>query len=796
MKKFPSILSIILIIGCIWYTFYSSMPRKISDFNTPSKEFSTLRALDHVKQISKTQHYLGSTTHNDVRDYIFQELKKIGLSPEIQEGFSISKKGQCAKVQNIIAKIEGRENGKALLVSSHYDSAPHSSSFGASDAGSGVATIIESIRAYLQMDKQPKNDIIICITDGEEIGLNGADYFVKNHPWAKEVGLVLNFEARGSGGNSFMLVETNGKNQKMIQHFSKANVQYPVTNSLAYSIYKMLPNDTDLTVFREQGDIEGFNFAFIDDHFDYHTANDIWQNLDLTTLQHQGSYLMPLLSYFADIDLSNLKSDKDYIYFNAPFSTMVTYPFRWIFILVFIAIALFILVLIYGKAKRRIDFIEVLKGLAALLATLIITVAITFGGWELLKIIYPSYTEIQHGFTYNGHTYILAFVLLTIGISFRIFAKIHKADNQASLVTASILLWLIISTLTACYLKGASYFILLVYFGLISLFVIIRQKRPNVFLLVLLVFPAIYILSPFIASFPVALGLKILFVAAILTSLLFGLLISVFGFYTRKKTMGIIFIGLAIMFLISAHFTSDFNEQRQKPNSLVYILNMDQNKALWASYDRILDSWTKNYINPDTNTVESDNKDLLKNKYAKNFTHINRAPLKNIRTPKIDISNDTIIRASRYLDLCIAPQRDIHRIDLFTKTLFNFESISISGTTAIDYKHTNDTIYNHFTKRRQKNLLTYYVTNNEPLELTIQFHKDSLPSFIYYESSFDLLQNELFSIPAREKNMTPKPFILNDAVIVKKSFDIKTYKVKVIDTTNTTIPLLDSPVKK
>jgi hypothetical protein len=33
----------------------------------------------------------------------------------------------------------------------------------------------------------------------------------------------------------------------------------------------MLPNDTDLTVL-EKKSIQGYNFAFIDDHYNYHTA--------------------------------------------------------------------------------------------------------------------------------------------------------------------------------------------------------------------------------------------------------------------------------------------------------------------------------------------------------------------------------------------------------------------------------------------------------------------------------------------------------------------------------------------
>ena len=112
---------------------------------------------------------------------------------------AVNKKWRAAtNNKNILARIKGSENGKALLLLSHYDSNPHSS-LGASDAGSGVVVILEGVRAFLAKKEIPKNDIIICISDAEELGLLGANAFVNHHPWAKEVGLVLNFEARGSG---------------------------------------------------------------------------------------------------------------------------------------------------------------------------------------------------------------------------------------------------------------------------------------------------------------------------------------------------------------------------------------------------------------------------------------------------------------------------------------------------------------------------------------------------------------------------------------------------------------------
>ena len=326
MKKFTPTITLLLLILAIYWSFRALMPSYTPDNNSPATKFSTDRALAHVRKISGKPHGVGFPAHKEVREYIISELKKIGLRTSVQEGYTAGDWANLSKATNILTRIKGTKQGKALMLLTHYDSSPHSS-LGASDAGSGVATILEGLRAFLSEGKTPGNDIIILFTDAEELGLNGADLFVNNHPWVKDVGLVLNFEARGSGGPGYMLIETNRGNGKLIEEFSKANTPYPVANSLAYSIYKMLPNDTDLTVFREDADIEGFNFAFIDDHFDYHTAKDNYERLDKNTLAHQGSYLMPLLKHFSHADLNNLKSLNDYIYFNVPFFKLVSYPF-------------------------------------------------------------------------------------------------------------------------------------------------------------------------------------------------------------------------------------------------------------------------------------------------------------------------------------------------------------------------------------------------------------------------------------------------------------------------------------
>lgn len=770
------LVALALIVIAIYWSFSSLMPSSISGLSAEENSFSTERALVHLAAISQKPHYVGSPEHANVRAYIVKQLEALGLETWIQEGYTISRWGNMAKPKNILARIKGRETGKALMLLSHYDSNPHSS-LGASDAGSGVVTILEGLRAYLSEGKTPKNDLIICITDAEEIGLNGADLFVNQHPWAKEVGLVLNFEARGSGGPSYMLIETNGGNTNLMKEFVEANPGFPVANSLAYSIYKMLPNDTDLTIFRRDGDIEGFNFAFIDDHYDYHSANDTYERLDRNTLEHQGSYLMPLLRHFSEANLSNLKSQNDDIYVNMPLFGMVTYPFAWIFPMLFITTILFLSLLFYGIKKRKLEGPEIVRGFIPLLVSLVSVIILGYALWELLKSIYPGYSEMEHGFTYNGHTYIAAFTFLALAICLWIYHKFYRPGNTGSLLVAPLVLWILISAIVAMKLQGASFFIIPVIFGLIGLFILIQQKEPSLVLMALLSFPVLFIMSPLVKMFPVGLGFylgdsdgtqfSMKIVSMILVVLIFGLLLPVFGFLKHKKRWSYGVLLITIILLLSAHFNSSFTKDNPKPNSLVYSLNADDNTAIWATYDQLLDDWTRNFLGDDPDIV-NENTDTFASKYGSGYTFTKSAPVKEIQHPYVEIKTDTVVGDLRHINMYISQQRPVNRMELFADRSIVFKDFNING---VDVYKKNDNA-NAFDNRWRNRLFSFYVSDNDPLILTFSVPKEQKTIFTLYEASFDLLGNAQFTVPKRQDDMIPKPFVLNDAILVKKTITI------------------------
>ena len=76
----------------------------------------------------------------------------------------------------------------------------------------------------------------------------------------------------------------------------------PATSSLYYDIYELLPNDTDLTVFKRAG-LAGVGFAHIGRPVHYHTPLDNFANVTPSTVQHHGDHMLAMARALAGVDL-------------------------------------------------------------------------------------------------------------------------------------------------------------------------------------------------------------------------------------------------------------------------------------------------------------------------------------------------------------------------------------------------------------------------------------------------------------------------------------------------------------
>ena len=776
-KKYTYAVAFLIVFAAIYWSIQGLMPHQITNLNMPKNEFSTERALIQLKKIAEKPHFTGTEAHKEVREYLIKELEKMGLKVEVQEQVAVNKKWRGAtNTKNILARIKGTGNGKALLLLTHYDSAPHSS-YGASDAGSGVVTILEGVRAFIASGRQPLNDVIILITDAEELGLLGANAFVNNHPWAKDVGLVVNFEARGSGGPSYMLLETNGGNKKLIEAFNKAHPRHPVGNSLLYSIYKMLPNDTDLTVFREDGNIDGFNFAFIDDHFDYHTAQDTYDRLDRNTLEQQGEYLMALLNYFSDADLGELTATEDDVFFNFPGTEMIHWPFSWVLPLLLLAVFWWLALLFSGFKKKILSAKEIFKGLFAFLIVLILSGGLAFYGWKWLLKIYPQYNDILHGFTYNGHFYITAFIALSLGISFKIYTRYLKKNRLENLMIGPVFIWLLINAAVALYLPGAGFFIIPVFVSLLILSVLIYKKNAPVnqpILFALFTAPVLLIFSPLIVMFPVGLGLKNLVISAVFTVLIFTVVLPVFASFKDLKRISSLFFLIALLTFVSAGFSASYTVDRKKPNSVIYYLDSDQQKAFWASYDRETDAFTRQFLGEHPHEG-SFTPLTTASKYGKNYKLYQDAPLLKIPAPEITIEKDTIENNSRFVAFTITTKRNSNRIELISKNPLHFQSFRVNGE-SLRADKTSGYVFDTVDRRH---VLSYYLTEGDhEVKIAFSVPVEEKPQLEIIEVSYDLYTNDsvkkiLPALQPRSEIMMPTPFVINDAILIKKNLSFE-----------------------
>lgn len=280
----------------------------------PASAFSTGRALADVGEMSKAPHPVGSSEHARVRDYILSRMTQLGLSPMVQASAAVETRASGGdtfviggQVENLVGVLPGRDRTlPALALMAHYDSVPGSP--GAADDATGVAAILETIRA-IKAEGVTERDIIVLITDSEEAGLLGARAFFAEHPLRKRIGLLINLEARGNGGRANMF-QTGPDNGAIIAGFAKA-ASAPISNSLAVFLYENMPNDTDFSVSKEAG-ISGLNFAFIGRQFDYHSATATLANLDRGSVQHIGDQTLAATRRFAGLEMPGKAPDAVY----------------------------------------------------------------------------------------------------------------------------------------------------------------------------------------------------------------------------------------------------------------------------------------------------------------------------------------------------------------------------------------------------------------------------------------------------------------------------------------------------
>ncbi len=715
--------------------------------------------IKHVDHLTRGPRAVGEYYHEDAQRYLITELQKMGLKVNKHRTTSFSPKNKTASpITNIMAIYPGTDpNAKDLLLMSHYDAAKFSAT-GAGDDASGVAVILETINALIKTAPKPKNDILMLFTDAEEIGLLGARAFINERLDKYDIGLIINLEARGSSGPAMMWPETVSGNKSMIEAFEAASVPLPVTTSLHYEIYRMLPNDTDLTPFNQQGKINGFNFAFIDDHHNYHTQLDSLKNLSIDTLAHQAIQVFSMVKHFSQADLNHLKSDDSLVYFTIPLLGLISYStaFNW-FILFTISLTLLVSIA-YGFKEQKTS----IKGLLAGLLPLSLA-SVLAAGWcwlllYLINVMFPETKDVLQGFPYQGHWIMLSLLVGAAVITMTTYGLFNK-NKRLEQMQVAVLLWVFITAPLVYYLPGAGIMLIPVLLAAIVLIAVLFAPKISEQIAPITAAIAFILVGMLLINLPIALGMAALPMTAVLLVFILALFVPVVSPMKNAK-QGLILLLLPIGILIYPFYSQPtISPQQPHPTSISYLYDVDDERGYFYHYDVETSGWNESIFEKTSNKDEVNS---FWNKYKK--------PLKNLvlqddpvalQPILFEISKPMKQGENLTLEVVFSAHHNTEILEIYTQSAMVIHKLSIEGRSAV--------LPEPLTLNAGQRMLQYYFDGKKDIKLMIELDPNTPINWQVQSHSTDLLSRDEFGIEPRPDHQIPKPFIKSDLVTAVQS---------------------------
>jgi hypothetical protein len=526
--------------------------------SAPQNEFSSARAMKILREVigDEAPHPIGTEANARVRSRIIEQFRFLGYETSIQSRFACNAGAACGQVENIIARTPGAPNADTVLLVAHYDSV--GAGPGASDDGMGVASLLEIARAI--RGERFRNPVTFLVDDGEEAGLLGAEAFVADKELSRGVAVVINVENRGTYGASNMF-ETSRGNRWLIRHLANS-LEHPQASSLFYTIYNLLPNDTDVTVFKREG-VASVNFAAIRGVNWYHTPFDDLAHASPRTLQHHGENLLASLRAFASADLA-ARSSTDATYFDVLGFFLVWWPQEWT---LWIAIASLLLLIVAARKEppRAMTF-----GVLAAFGAILLAVLGGYGVAWLARLR-------SEGINFAAHPTPSVAAMWLTGIAAALIAAAvfrRRAEERAMLYGVAFV-WHAIGVALAVTLGGAAF--LFIVPGVAVTICALARLREVATSAIASTIAAILIFPLGILLYD-ALGGRLMMVVAVFIGILSTLWAPLFA----RARNGIVALALAIVCAVIAMMLPPFTAERPRQISIAYVDDSAARSPQWV----------------------------------------------------------------------------------------------------------------------------------------------------------------------------------------------------------------------
>jgi len=281
----------------------------------------------------------------------------------------------------------------------------------------------------------------------------------------------------------------------------------------------------------------------------------------------------------------------------------------------------------------------------------------------------------------------------------------------------------------------------------------------------LLSLPGLMIIAPLLTMLPVGLGLKMLVVTTVLTVLILSTLISSFDFYHNHKSLIRLFLAITILTFSAAYLNGKYDENQRLPDSIIFYQDVEKNQAFWASYDQQPDNFTEQFLGK---TPEYGNLSIpFGGKYQNKIRRFKPTSPLNCKLPIITKTiNDSLFLDKTIVEFSIQSSGNSSLYYIQTNSHLSLYQMSINGVETKFSKAPEESLQTNFDKGEK--IVSYYLAagvNHLSLQMTIP--KNQVVDLDLYDISLDLLENQNFKIVQRPLDKLPKPFVINDAVVLK-----------------------------
>lgn len=211
--------------------------------------------------------------------YSMSSFKAVDL-PETLLHLTTKREQKVIRARNVLGYIEGENPHEVIVIGGHYDHVGKYNGFtfnGADDNVSGTVGMLSLARAYMEMGMKPAKTIVFAAWTGEEQGLWGSKYFVKNTPDDLTILLNINMDmisrttVNDSTGQYLSFLYTTGY-ESFENTFKSINEAYGFDLDISYESKKIPRGGSDFTPFAMEGIPVISLFTGL--HKDYHMPND------------------------------------------------------------------------------------------------------------------------------------------------------------------------------------------------------------------------------------------------------------------------------------------------------------------------------------------------------------------------------------------------------------------------------------------------------------------------------------------------------------------------------------------